>query len=313
MRDLAEDATSVPIGRPLSNTRIHLFDSHLRPVPVGVPGEVYIGGAGLAREYLRRPELTAERFVRDPADPESRLYKTGDLARYLPDGNIEFIARLDHQVKLRGYRIELGEIEAALRNHPGLADAAVLLREDVPGHKRLVAYVVLQGARDAKANDLREYLGRRLPSFMVPSAFVIIDAMPLSPNGKVDRKRLAQVREVSPERGAEYVAPRSALEKTISEVWCAVLNVDRVGAHDNFFDLGGSSLLMPRAQSKLSALLGRKLQLMTLFQYPSVSSLAAFLSQETSPAPAFARAEQAANAMRSSRSRPAARRRKATY
>ncbi|WP_394841998.1 amino acid adenylation domain-containing protein [Pendulispora brunnea] len=308
------EGTIVPIGIPLSNTEIHVLDPHLQPVPVGVPGEIYIGGAGLARGYLHRPELTAERFItlagETPAIDGVRLYKTGDRGRYLPDGTLEFLERLDHQVKLRGYRIELGEIEATLRAHPSIADAAVLVREDIPGHKQLVAYVGRAAEHEVKASDLRQHVSQQLPSFMVPAHFIVLDALPLSPNGKIDRKCLAQMGSPTPPRENDYVAPRSELEKKISAVWEDVLHRENVGVHDNFFDLGGSSLLMPRTLSKLNGVLDKKLALITLFQYPSISSLAKFLSEDFTPASTFAQTKEKANTMRSSRSRQAERRRK---
>ncbi|WXA80757.1 amino acid adenylation domain-containing protein [Pendulispora rubella] len=314
VRQPPNEGTIVPIGVPLSNTEIHVLDAHLQPVPVGVPGEIYIGGAGLARGYLHRPDLTAGRFVTVGG---IRLYKTGDRARYLPGGTLEFLERLDHQVKLRGYRIELGEIEATLRAHPSVSDAAVLVREDTPGEKLLVAYVGRAAHHETKAADLRRHVREQLPSFMVPAHFIVLDALPLSPNGKIDRKHLAQIGNLdSPISGREsdYVAPRSELERKISAVWEDVLHRKDVSIHDNFFDLGGSSLLVPRTLSKLNGVLDKKLALITLFQYPSISSLAKFLTRETSrqdtaPGP-FIQTKETADTMRASRSRQAQRRRK---
>ncbi|MGH8772610.1 MAG: amino acid adenylation domain-containing protein, partial [Burkholderiales bacterium] len=226
------------IGRPITNTQAYLLDHQLRPVPIGVPGELYIGGAGLARGYLQRPELTPERFIPHPFSeiPGARLYKTGDLARYRPDGNIEFLGRLDHQVKVRGFRIELGEIEAVLGGHPGVQEACVVVREDHPGEKRLVAYVVAQEG-GVEPEGLRGYLRTKLPEHMVPAAFVRLPVLPLTPNGKVDRKALP-----APEgRGVAegYVPPCMPTEELLAGIWAEVLRQERVGRHDNFFALGG--------------------------------------------------------------------------
>lgn len=307
--DVAANATTVPIGKPIANTELHLLDAHRQPVPVGVPGEIYIGGPGLARGYVNRAELTDERFVPHPWRPHARLYRTGDLARHLPDGSIEFLGRRDQQIKLRGFRIELGEIEVALRKHPAIADAAVLVHKDPRGHKRLAAYVVMHGARLVSSFELRQSLARELPRFMVPSTFTILDALPLTPNGKVDRARLLLVKEAAPDAEPGFVAPQSELEKKISAVWREVLNVDRVGVHDNFFDLGGSSLLVARVLAKLNGALGTELAIVSLFQYPTISSLATFIGQ-TERDSGFTRADAAATAMRASRTRQAQRRRK---
>ncbi len=266
---------TVPIGRPIANTQIYLLDRRLQPVPVGVPGELYIGGVGVARGYLNRPELTAERFILDPfsAEDGARLYKTGDLARYLPDGNIEYLGRIDHQVKLRGFRIELGEVEAVLQQYAGVRDTVVLLREDGPGDKRLVAYVAARGEAVPGPAELRRFLSERLPEYMVPQAFVLLDELPLTPNGKVDRRALPEPDRARPERGAEYVAPRGADEEEVARVWAEVLKVERVGADDNFFELGGHSLLMMQVVSRLRRSLGVELPLRSLFEAPTVVGL----------------------------------------
>src|ERR1043165_148374 len=232
----------IPIGRPISNMRLYVLDGDHRPVPIGVSGELYIGGVGLARGYLNRPELTAERFVPSPFGDGERLYRTGDLARYLADGNLEFLGRIDHQVKIRGYRIELGEIEAALCGHDAVAQAVVVAREDAPGDKRLVAYVVGREGPAVDVGGLRARLKQLLPHYRVPSAFVLLDALPLTPNGKLGRRGLP-----APEGGAvvrgEYVAPRTPVEEIIASAWSEVLKLERVGINDNFFELGGHSLL----------------------------------------------------------------------
>ena len=229
-----------PIGRPLPNTRAYVVDARLQPVPVGVPGELLVGGVQLAAGYWKRPELTEEKFVPDPFTPGGRLYRTGDLVRYRADGNIEFLGRIDTQVKVRGFRIELGEIESGLGSHPAVKETVVLAREDTPGEKRLVAYVV--GKTEApSAAALKEHLAGRLPSYMVPTHFVMLETLPLTENGKVDRRALP-----APEgSGLEtaYVAPRNATEEKLARIWAEVLKVERVGVHDNFFELGGHSLL----------------------------------------------------------------------
>ncbi|WP_308805610.1 non-ribosomal peptide synthetase, partial [Acrocarpospora corrugata] len=221
----------------MANTEVFVLDRFGGLVPVGVPGELYIGGAGVARGYWDRPELTAERFVDHPFsdDGSARLYRTGDLVRWRADGQLEFLGRLDNQVKLRGLRIELGEIESALAGHPAVAAAVVVVREDVPGDKRLVAYCVLAGGGEEDVAGLREWCRRSLPEYMVPAWFVFLESLPLTPNGKVDRKALPMPQGQRPDVGDSYVAPRNEVEAVIADVWAQVLGVDRVGVHDNFF------------------------------------------------------------------------------
>lgn len=268
--------TSVPIGRPIANTQVYILDSHLQPVPIGVPGELYIGGDGLARGYFRRPKLTREKFIPDQFSeiPGKRLYKTGDLARYLPDGNIEFLGRMDYQVKIRGFRVELGEIEAILAEHPAVTETVVLAREDQLGDKRLVAYVVeaKEEMRKTKDFELREYLREKLPDYMIPSAFVMLEALPLTPNGKVDRCALP-----APDRSSleeRYVAPRTSTEKVLSEIWAEVLDLERVGIHDNFFEIGGHSLLATQLISRVHKTFNVDLPLRSLFEDPTIANLA---------------------------------------
>jgi amino acid adenylation domain-containing protein/non-ribosomal peptide synthase protein (TIGR01720 family) len=265
-----EGAVSIPIGRPIANTRVYVLDEHLSPVPIGVPGELCIGGDGLARGYLGRPELTAERFVQDPFDPQARIYRTGDRVRWLADGTLAFLGRLDLQVKLRGFRIELGEIEAVLGEHPAVAECAVILREDAPGDRRLCAYVVGDGAADA----LRAWLKERLPEPMIPAAFVTLAALPLTPSGKVDRRALP-----APERGAgaTYVAPRGPIEEALAGIFAEALRlpVEQVGAHDDFFDLGGHSLLATQVVARVRTALGVELPLRALFEAPALADFAA--------------------------------------
>jgi amino acid adenylation domain-containing protein len=280
---------TVHIGRPIANTQTFILDQHLRLVPAGVAGELYIGGDGLARGYLHQPGLTAERFIPDPfsSRPGARLYKTGDLARYLAAGNIEVIGRTDHQVKLRGFRIELGEIEAVLNAHPQVREAVVIAREDRPGDQRLAAYLVGELAAAVITSELRTYLREKLPEYMVPSSYVLLEALPLTPNGKVDRSALPEPERLSPEVQASYVAPRTEVEKTIVAIWQEALALDQVGTSDNFFDLGGHSLLLVRVHSKIREVLKKDLTIIDLFRYPTISSLAKYLSENQSETSSF--------------------------
>jgi acyl carrier protein len=274
------DRPVVPIGRPIANIQIYILDAYLQPVPVGVTGELHIGGIGLARGYLNRPELTAEKFIRiaiSQLSTSNLLYKTGDLARFLPDGNIEYLGRLDFQVKIRGFRIELEEIEAVLTRHPALRAAAVLIREDLPGDKRLVGYIVPEQEPGPNVSELRGFLKDKLPDYMAPAVFITMKAMPLTANGKVDRRALPVPEGVRPELTARYVAPRCETERTIAAIWKQVLQVEKVGMNDSFFDLGGHSLLMVQVHGKLQEVFKKDLSVMELFQYPTVSSLAEFL------------------------------------
>ncbi|HEY6187654.1 MAG TPA: amino acid adenylation domain-containing protein [Pyrinomonadaceae bacterium] len=276
---------SPPIGRPLDNVEVYLLDEQLRPMPVGVPGELYVGGLGLARGYWGRPDLTAERFVPHPfsAVAGARLYRTGDLAHYLPDGRLEFLGRIDHQVKLRGYRIELGEIETLLSAHETVGSSVVVVREDVPGEKRLVAYLVATDEdRLISISELRGYLRERLPEYMVPSAFVILEALPLTPNGKIDRRALPVPGEQPPSE--TFVAPRSPLEEALCDIWREVLGVERVGVDDNFFELGGHSLMATRVLSNVRRIFRVDLPLRILFEAHTISELArAIIPFETQP------------------------------
>jgi amino acid adenylation domain-containing protein len=266
---------TISIGRPISNAQIYIFDAAGAPVPVGVTGELYVGGAGLARGYLNRPELTAERFLPDPysAVPGARMYRTGDQARYLADGNIEYLGRIDEQVKIRGFRIELGEIEAVLAEHASVRQAVVIAREDAPGDKRLVAYVVPTDDSSVDIELLRGVLRERLPDYMRPSAYVVLERLPLTPNGKIDRKALPTPSRDTQATGS--ILPRNPLEEKVAEVWCELLHLDQVGVHDNFFELGGHSLLAARVVARLSNLLKIELPLRTFFETPTVAALAA--------------------------------------
>jgi amino acid adenylation domain-containing protein len=273
---------SIPIGRPIANTRVYVLDPRGEPVPIGVPGELYIGGAGLARGYLNRPDLTAEKFVPDPFSTRqgAQMYRTGDLARYLPDGNIEFLGRIDHQVKLRGYRIELGEIEAVLAENPAVRQAVVLAREDVPGNKRLVAYIVPADPSADCVEASRALVREHLPDYMVPSAYVLLDRIPLTPNGKVDRRALPAPQSEGAHLKDDYVAPRNALEELVAGVWREVLHLEEVGIHDNFFELGGHSLLAAQVVARLARLSKVELPLRRFFETATVSALAAELQQK---------------------------------
>jgi acyl carrier protein len=241
-----------------------------------VPGELHIGGPVLARGYLNRPELTQERFITDPFSDVSgaRVYKTGDLARYLPDGEIEFLGRVDDQIKIRGFRVEPGEVEAALSGYPAVNQAVLVAKNDANGDERLVAYVVPIREHAPSVNELRSYLKERLPEYMVPSVFVTLEALPLTPNGKVDRQALPVPEDLRTQLDTEFVAPRGTLEEQLAEIWGQVLGVERVGAHDNFFELGGHSLLATRVVSRVREIIGVELPLLSLFEEPTVVGLA---------------------------------------
>jgi acyl carrier protein len=271
----------IPIGRPIANAQIYILDRQLQPVPIGVAGELHIGGDGVARGYLNQPELTAEKFIYHSfnGEPARRVYRTGDLARYLPDGNIEFLGRIDNQVKLRGYRIELGEIEAVLGQHPLVQSSVVVVREDTPGDKRLVGYVVGR-EKSFDGAEIRKYLKQKLPEYMVPSAFVRLDELPLTPNGKVDRKALPAPDQDRPELGNIYQAPRTPVEEALASIWCELLKVDKVGIQDNFFELGGHSLLATQIMSRVRSGLSIELPLRTLFESPTVEQLAEAIMEQ---------------------------------
>jgi amino acid adenylation domain-containing protein len=269
----------IPIGRPVPNVRIYLLDPKLTPVPVGTAGELHIGGAGVAQGYLNRPELTAEKFIADPfsSEPGARLYKTGDLARYLPSGDIDFIGRTDDQIKIRGFRVELGEIEFALAKHPGIREVAVVAREEVPGEKRLVAYIVTAQADAASTTELRRHLQRTLPDHMVPSTFVVLSTMPMTSNGKIDRKGLPAP---EPESSREIVAATDDLESRLVKIWEGILGKKPIGIRDDFFALGGHSLLAARLMHKTGQVLGKTLPLAMLFEAPTIEQLAVALRQD---------------------------------
>jgi len=271
----AENDSRPSIGRPILNTQVYILDPRLQPVPVGVPGELHLGGKHLARGYLGRPEMTAERFIPNSfsEEPGARLYKTGDLARYRADGNIEFLGRLDHQVKIRGFRVETGEIEGALEQHASVRQAVVVAQADGSGHKRLVAYLVAKQQGQVSTTELRSWLQAKLPEYMMPSVFMQLEKFPLSPNGKVDRRVLSVPEGMRPEVEADFVGPRNRSEEMIAGIWSEVLGVEQVGIHDNFFELGGHSLLATQVISRVREVFQVEVPLRRLFESPTIADL----------------------------------------
>ncbi|MEB3279244.1 MAG: amino acid adenylation domain-containing protein [Lyngbya sp.] len=265
------------IGRSIPDLQLYLLDQHLQPVPVGVSGEMYVGGAGVTRGYLNRPELTSERFISSPFN-NSKLYKTGDLARYLPNGELEYLGRIDNQVKIRGFRIELGEIEALLTQHPKVWETVVLVREDEPGDKRLVAYVIPQKQTTLTSNELRQFLKEKLPDYMVPNPFVMLESLPLTANGKIDRRALPAP-EFQSELTEKYIAPRSPTEEMLAQIWGELLKVEKVGINDNFFELGGHSLLATQLVSRIRNTFQVELPLRELFNTATLAELAQLIPQ----------------------------------
>ena len=274
IEDAKNLGNSVPIGRPIANTEVYILNPQLQPMPIGAIGEIYIGGDGLASGYFNRPELTTERFIPNPFRNQSgaKLYKTGDLARYFPNGNIEFLGRIDNQVKIRGFRIELGEVETVLSQYPAIQKSVVIVREDIPADKRLVAYFVPISGQKPTVTELRSFFKQKLPDYMIPNAFVCLESLPLSPNGKIARK------ELPPPDGTlnlqeSYVPPRHSTEQQIADVWAQVLNLERVGIHDNFFELGGHSLLATQIIARLRKVFTVELTLRTFFEAPTIGDL----------------------------------------
>jgi amino acid adenylation domain-containing protein len=268
-------SASVPIGKPIANTQVYVLDRHLNPVPIGVPGELYLGGVGLARGYVNRPGLTAQVFIPNLFSEEAgtRLYKTGDRVRYLADGTIDYLGRIDNQVKLRGFRIELGEIEAILRQHPVVKDAVVVLREDKLAHELLAAYLVTQAEESVlDTQALKAFLSERLPKYMMPTSFTPLEKLPLTLSGKLDRKDLPMPDFPTAEQC--YVAPRTPTEKRLAEIWADVLELERVGMHDNFFELGGHSLLATQVISRVKQAYPVELPVRSIFESPTVSAVA---------------------------------------
>jgi amino acid adenylation domain-containing protein len=305
----SDERPFVPIGRPAANVQIYLLDEQLQPVAENVLGEIYIAGDGLAVGYLNRKDLTAQRFVPNPFVAGRRMYRTGDLARRLPDGNLDYAGRADAQVKLRGYRIELGEIEAALGRHPAVREAAVLLREDVPGDQRLVGYLVTETGQNPSTAELRQFMAESLPAYMVPSAFLTLAAMPVTANGKLDRRALPAIGFERPEVEAAYVAPRTKTERAVAAIWQEILRIERIGIHDNFFDLGGHSLLLAQVHSRLEEMFQRGSTIVDMFEYPTVSTLARFMEGDEEEAERAAEDSARIERQRESRHRLVERRR----
>ncbi len=272
---------TVPIGRPISNTQIYILDPHMNPVPIGIPGELYVGGDGLARCYLNAPDLTAQKFIPHPfsKEPGARLYRTGDLGRWLHDGTIEFLGRIDHQVKIRGFRVEPGEIEAVLGKHPAIRENLILPRDDSFGNKRLVAYFVPRSLPGPSAGELRNFLSDQIPEYMMPSAFVSMESFPLTPNGKVNRRALPAPEQRGPELQESYVAPRNETETQLARMWSEVLGIQRIGVKDNFFELGGHSLLAVRLITMIKKGLNQYLPLTALFKAPTIEQLVRLLDR----------------------------------
>jgi amino acid adenylation domain-containing protein len=286
------DPDVIPIGRPIANTQVYVVDSLLQTVPPGEAGDLYIGGDGVVRGYWQRPELTAERFPENPFRPGTRMYRTGDIARYLPDGNLEFLGRSDFQVKLRGFRIEFGEIEAAIESQPAVGQAAVAAIEFKPEDKRLVAYVVPKPGLTLEIAALREALAITLPEYMVPSVFVPLSEFPLTPNGKIDRKALPSPTALEDEPVAPQELPRNELERMITEAWKDALGTNSVGLNENFFDLGAHSLMVAEVHAQLQIQLDREFSLVDLFQFPTVTALANHLQGKDAPPQLSSRIER---------------------
>ena len=305
LSEVLEDLPASTIGRPLPNVQVYLLDTRLKPVAVGIPGEIYLSGAGVARGYLNQPGLTAERFVPHPFSTEAgaRLYRTGDVGRYLPDGQIEYVGRLDDQVKVRGFRIEPGEIEAVLGQHPTVRQAIVIVREDEPGDKRLTGYVLAESEGQPGVSELRQFLRSKLPEYMIPSAFVMLESLPLNSHGKVDRDALPSPDGLRPDLATSFVVPHTEAERSIATVWQEVLRLERVGVHDNFFDLGGHSLLMIQVHNRLRETFKFDVSMLELFEYPSISTLAGHLSRQQSGTPLQAQQDELASKLREGRNR----------
>jgi len=288
--DVVSSDQPIPVGRPIANTALYIVDDQLNPVPLGLPGELLIGGDGVVRGYFKRPELTAERFVPDHfrherGHPKARMYRTGDLARFRPDGTVDFLGRIDFQVKLRGFRIELGEIEALLAKHDSVRDAVVTVREDVPGDKRMVAYLIPQAGHKINPADLREHFKDTLPAFMIPAYFIALDAFPLTPNMKTDRKALPAPNErlSQAEPAADFAPPSNDYQKQIAEIWQAALGISQISIHDNFFELGGHSILAVQVHRQMRETLQTDLTIADMFRYATIASISDFLGNQDAP------------------------------
>ncbi|WP_335219819.1 non-ribosomal peptide synthetase [Nostoc sp.] len=302
--DLSPGAGSV-IGCPIPDLQLYLLDEHKQLVTVGVPGEMYVGGAGLARGYLNRPDLTAKAFIANPLsnNPQARLYKTGDLARYLPNGDIEYLGRIDHQVKIRGFRIELGEIEREIAQHPEVRETVVLARQEETGEKQLVAYVVPHQNSSYTSNQLRSFLEQRLPSHMLPSAFVLLESMPLTVNGKLDRQKLPAPSRERPQLEQAYISPQTDLELLLAGILSDLLKIDRIGIDDNFFDLGGTSISILQVAVRVQKELGIQLPTVKLFQYSTIASLANYLHSNQNSQPSSDKLQNRAQRQQAARTR----------
>jgi len=292
VRQAEEDRVTIPIGQPIANTAAYVLDGHGQPLPEGIPGELYLGGDGLARGYWRRPELTAERFVTNP-QCEGRLYRTGDLVRRVESGAIEFLGRIDHQVKIRGFRVEPGEVESILARHDGVRNAAVVVREDTPGEKRIVAYVVANGSPDGLPAQLSAHLAEQLPAYMMPGAFVLMSALPLNQNGKVDRDALPAPAPPPPDGFEE---PQTAIEHKLAAIWTSLLGINRVGRSQNFFEAGGHSLTATRLTSRIREVFQTEIPVRSVFDAPTLSALATVIGQNASAASPAIRRLQRVNA-----------------
>jgi len=277
------DERTISIGRPIANTQLYILDSNLQPVPIGVPGELYIGGEGVVRGYHNQPELTAERFIKNPFvnSPDARIYRSGDIARWMPDGRVDFLGRVDHQVKIRGYRIELGEIETQLAEHEAIQGAVVIAREDTPGDVRLLAYIIPAQGAPIDADALRATLREKLPEYMIPARYIELEAFPFTPNNKIDRNALPALDETtSSDHRRSVTPPTNDIEQTIVGIWKEVLGISSAGIENNFFDLGGHSLLALKVHRRLTETFGNKITIVDLFRYPTVKTLAAFLGEK---------------------------------
>ncbi|MEH2043007.1 non-ribosomal peptide synthetase [Nostoc sp.] len=296
---------SIPIGHPIANTQVYILNNNLQSVLIGEAGELYIGGDGLARGYLNRPDLTAEKFIYHSFDSNlaTRLYKTGDLARYLPDGNIEFLGRIDNQVKIRGFRIELGEIEREIAQHPDVREIVVLARQDEAGEKQLTAYIVPHYNSKYTHNKLRGFLQQRLPNYMVPSAFVMLESLPLTANGKVDRHKLPAPSKERPQLEQAYIAPQTDLERLLAGILSELLKIDRVGIDDNFFDLGATSISILQVAARVKQELNIELPAVKLFQYSMIGSLAKYLDSNQNSQPSSDKLQNRAQRQQAARTR----------
>ncbi|MBE8965660.1 non-ribosomal peptide synthetase [Nostocales cyanobacterium LEGE 12452] len=296
---------SIPIGRPIANTQVYILDQNLQSVSIGETGELYIGGDGLARGYFNRPDLTAEKFISHSFDNNlaTRLYKTGDLARYLPDGNIEFLGRIDNQVKIRGFRIELGEIEREIAQHPDVREIVVLARQDEAAEKQLTAYIVPHYNSGYTHNKLRDFLQQRLPNYMVPSAFVMLESLPLTANGKVNRHKLPAPSRERPQLEQAYISPQTDLERLLAGILSELLKIDRVGIDDNFFDLGATSISILQVAARIKQELGIELPAVKLFQYSTIGSLANYLDSNQNSQPSSDKLQNRAQRQQAARAR----------